>query len=64
MAIVILAFETVFNPTLLIVVINGLSGTFSIFSFIPIFWGAVAVQANVAKQADIRRRKAAGRSSH
>ncbi|MGA2198545.1 MAG: hypothetical protein ABSG45_01260 [Nitrososphaerales archaeon] len=45
MAAVILVFETVFNPTLLIVVINGLSGTFSIFTFIPIFWGAVAVQA-------------------
>ena len=47
MAAVILVFETVFNPTLLIVVINGLSGTFSIFTFIPIFWGAVAVQAIV-----------------
>ena len=47
MAAVILVFETVFNPTLLIVVINGLSGTFSIFTFIPIFWGTVSVQAIV-----------------
>ncbi|MGA2666461.1 MAG: hypothetical protein ABSF83_16105 [Nitrososphaerales archaeon] len=45
MALVVLAFETVFNPALLIVVVNGLSGTFSAFVFVPIFWGAVAVQA-------------------
>jgi hypothetical protein len=48
MAVVILIFETIFNPALLLVVINGLSGTFSVFQFVPIFWGAVAVQAVTA----------------
>jgi hypothetical protein len=50
MAIVILIFETVFNPNLLIIVVNGLSGTFSVFALVPIFWGAVAVQAITTDQ--------------
>jgi hypothetical protein len=50
MAVVILVFESIFNPTLLIIVVNGLSGTFSVFVFVPIFWGAVAVQAITTDQ--------------
>jgi hypothetical protein len=50
MVVVILVFETIFNPVLLIPVVNGLSGTFSAFVFVPIFWGAVAVQAIAADQ--------------
>lgn len=51
MALIILAFETVFNPNLLIFAVNGLSGTLSFLVFVPIFWGAVAVQAIYAGDA-------------
>ncbi len=50
MALVILVFETIFNPTLLVIVVKDLSGTFSVFAFIPLFWGAVAVQAIATDQ--------------
>ena len=48
MAVIVLAFEAVFNPTLLIVVLSGLSGTFSVFIFVPLFWGSVAVESITA----------------
>ena len=47
MVVIILIFETVFNPTILISVVNTLSGSLSVFVFIPLFWGALAIEGIV-----------------
>ncbi len=44
MVVIILVFETVFNPTILITVVNTLSSSLSVFVFIPLFWGALAIE--------------------